>query len=138
MSLLVSSVLLLTMTTTLVVNTYLPSFVVDIPDIQEPTQKLTPTTMKQKLESMQIKDPGIINRYKDPTSRHRYQMLRAIYRRKRAAHTTNLKTKTDLLQYQDTVPIPNTYTITYSDVFCDTPNLQRWLYWLYTRILCIL
>ena len=41
---------------------------------------------------------------------------------------SNLKNKTDLLQYQDTIHIPNTYTIIDSDVFCDTPNLQpNWI-----------
>ena len=44
--------------------------------------------------------------------------------RKRAAQIVILQTKIDLLQYQDTVPIPNTYTIVDSVVSCDTPNLE--------------
>ena len=107
--LLASSVLSLTMTATLVVSAYLSPFKIDIPDIQEPTLELTSTTMKQKPEFIQIEDPRTTNRYKDPPPQHCYQILRAIYHRKRAAHTASLKTKTDLLQYQDTVPIPNTY-----------------------------
>ena len=73
---------------------------------------------------MQVKDPRTNNEYKDPPPRHRYQMLRAIHRRQRAAQIAAFWTKTDLLQYRDTIPFPNTYTITDSDVFCDTPNLQ--------------
>ena len=73
---------------------------------------------------MQIKVPRIINGYKGPPPQRRYQMLRAIRHLKRAAHTANLKTENGLFRYQDTVPIPNTYIIADSDVFCDTPNLQ--------------
>ena len=80
--------------------------------------------MKPKQEFMQIKDPRTTNGYNDPSPRRCYCMMRAIRRRKQTAYISNLKNKTDLLQYQDTVPIPNTYTITDSDIFCDTPNLQ--------------
>ena len=121
---LVSSVLSLTMNTTPAAGIYLPPFIVDISDIQEPALELIPTTMKLKPEFMQIKDPRTTNGYKDSPPRCCYRMLRAIHHRKQAAHTSNLKIKTDLLQYQDTVHIPNTYTIVDSDVFHDTPNLQ--------------
>ena len=93
------SVLSLTMTTTPALSTYLPSFIVDIPDIQEFTLELTPTTIKQKPEFMQIKDPRTTNGYKVPPLRCCYRMLWAIHHRKRAVHTVNLKTTTDLLQY---------------------------------------
>ena len=73
---------------------------------------------------MQIKDPRTTNGYKDLLPRCHYRMLWSIHHWKRAAHTANLKTKTGLLQYRDTVPIPNTYIIADSDVFCDTLNLQ--------------
>ena len=122
--LLVLSVLSLTMSTIPAAGTYLPPFIVDIPDIQEPALELTPTTMKLKPKFTQIKDPRIADGYKDPPPRRRYQMLRAIKHRKQASNTSNLKTKTDLVQYQDTVHILNTYTIADSDVFSDTPNLQ--------------
>ena len=79
--------------------------------------------MKPKPEFMQIKNPRTNNGYKDPPLRRRYRMLWAICRQKHALYTANLNNKNDLLQYQDTVSIPNTYTNKESDVFCDTPNL---------------
>ena len=80
--LLVSSVLTLTMNTTPSTEIYLTPFIADIPDFQEPTLELTPTTMKLKQEFMQIKDSRTTNGYKDPSPRRRYRMLRAIRRRK--------------------------------------------------------
>ena len=115
--LLVSSMLSLKMNTTPAAGTYLPPFIVDISDIQEPALELTPTTMKLKPEYMQIKDPRTTDGYKHPPRLGRYQMLWAIHHRKQATHTSNLKIKTDLDQYQNTVPIPNTYTVANSDVF---------------------
>ena len=73
---------------------------------------------------MQIKDSRTADGYKDPLPQRCYQMLRAIHHWKQDAHTSNLEIKTDLLQYHDTVPIPNTYTIADSDVFRDIPILQ--------------
>ena len=55
--LLVSSVLSLTIATISAISTYLTPLIVAIPDIQEPALQLTPTTIKQKLEFMQIKGP---------------------------------------------------------------------------------
>ena len=122
--LLMSSVLPLIISTTPAAEIYLPPFIIDIPDSQEPALELTPITMKPKQEFMQIKDPRTTNGYKDPPPRRRYRMLQAIRCWKQAAYISKFKNKTDLLQYQDTVPIPNTYTIAHSDVFRDTPNLQ--------------
>ena len=51
-------------------------------------------------------------------------MLRAIPRRKEAAQEDALQNKTDLLQFQDSIPVPTTYTIVEFDVFYDTLNLQ--------------
>ena len=82
--LLVSSVLTLTTSTTLAVGIYLPPFIIDIPDSQEPALELTPITMKPKQEFMQIKDPRTTNGYNDPPPRRRYRMLRAIRCRKQA------------------------------------------------------
>ena len=64
--LLVSSVLSLTMNTTPAAGIYLPPFIVDISDIQEPAVELTPTTVKLKPEFMQIKDSRTTDGYKDP------------------------------------------------------------------------
>ena len=91
--LLVSSVLPLIMSTTPAAGIYLPPFIIDIPDSQEPALELTPITMKPKQEFMQIKDPRTTNGYKDPPLRCRYQMLWTLHRREQAAHISNPKIK---------------------------------------------
>ena len=73
--LLVSSVLSLTKTTTLVASIY-------IPDIEDPMLELNPTTIKLKLEFMQIKDPRTKSEYKDSPPVLCYWMLRAIHGQK--------------------------------------------------------
>ena len=74
------------MSTTPVAEIYLPPFIIDIPDPQEPVLKLTPTTTKPKSEFMQIKDPRTNNGYKDPPPQRCYSMMRAIRCWKQAAY----------------------------------------------------